>query len=211
MGRLPKAHSYAAFENNPNCWSKEVLPDSLDDVFTRQNKLMIELGSGTCYFSTGFAEEHEDFNVIATDFKRDRLWKGAKRADKLKLTNVAFINIDVAKLVELIPEHSVDQLWLTFPDPHPKKSHKKRRMNQLGFLETDKKLLKPSGSFHLKTDDRDFFVETIVLLEKANWQFDQISADSHRDCENGDQLIKTRYENEFIEAGIPINYLQASI
>ena len=84
-------------------------------------------------------------------------------------------------------------------------------MNQLGFLETYKKLLKPSGSFHLKTDDRDFFVETIVLLEKANWQFDQISADSHRDCENGDQLIKTRYENEFIEAGIPINYLQASI
>ena len=54
-------------------------------------------------------------------------------------------------------------------------------------------------------------MELHELLEKANWQFEQLSTDSHLDYGTGDQLIKTRYENEFIDAGVPINYLRASL
>lgn len=171
---------------------------------------MIELGAGTCYFSTGFALSHPDWNVIATDLKRDRLWKGAKRAAKEKLTNIAFINIDVAKLTQLLPEPSADQLWLTFPDPYPKARQAKHRMNQKDFLSTYKKLLKTTGSFHLKTDDRNFFIETIENLVKAKWVLEIIEPDLHHSSRDGDELIRTRYEQEFMQAGIPINYLCAT-
>jgi len=170
---------------------------------------MIELGAGTCYFSTGFAKAHPDWNVAAIDLKRDRLWKGAKRAANDKLDNIAFINIDVAKLAELAPPRIIDQLWLTFPDPYPKARQAKHRMNQPSFLATYKKLLKPNGAFHLKTDDRQFFVETIENLLKANWQIEQLETDLQSSKISGDPLIQTRYETEFMTAGLPINYLEA--
>ena len=210
MPRTAKTPQFKAFTEALNCWDRDHLPASITEVFEREAPLMIELGAGTCYFSTGFASAHPDWNVIAADLKRDRLWKGAKRANKDKLTNVAFINIDVAKLAQLLPENSADQLWLTFPDPYPKARQAKHRMNQKEFLKTYKKLLKKDGSFHLKTDDRDFFIETIENLEKQKWQLEIVEADLHQSAISGNPLIQTRYEQEFIEAGLPINYLCAT-
>jgi tRNA (guanine-N7-)-methyltransferase len=208
MSRIAKTPVFRQFATADNCWERDSLPESLADVFDHEAPLMIELGAGSCYFSTGFAKAHPDWNVVATDLKRDRLWKGNKRAIIDTLTNIAFINIDVSKLEQLVPAASVDQLWLTFPDPYPKARQTKHRMNQKSFLSTYKKLLKPDGAFHLKTDDRNFFIETIENLEKAKWQFEIVEPDLHQSTQEADVLIMTRYEQEFTAAGIPINYLK---
>ncbi len=210
MPRAAKTPQFQAFEEASNCWERDSLPQSMSEVFEREASLMIELGAGTCYFSTGFALAHPDWNVVATDLKRDRLWKGAKRAAKDKLTNIAFINIDVGKLQQLNNEASVDQLWLTFPDPYPKARQAKHRMNQPAFLKTYRKLLRKDGSFHVKTDDRDFFIETIVNLEKQKWLIETAEPDLHQSDIAGDALIQTRYEQEFIASDLPINYLCAT-
>ena len=210
MGRVPKTKLFEGFAQSQLCWDRDNLPESLEAVFEKDQPLMVELGSGTCYFATAFAKAHPDWNVLATDLKRDRLWKGAKRAEKQKLPNIAFVNIDVAKLAQFLPEQSVDQMWLTFPDPYPKARQAKRRMNQPNFLKTYAKLLTPTGSFHLKTDDRNFFVETVANLQKQKWEFQQLSTDTHRDYTDGDVLFTTRYEQEFLDAGLPINYLKAT-
>lgn len=211
MPRIAKVPVFKQFSEAINCWERDALPMSISEIFgNEQAPLMIELGAGSCYFSRGFAQAHPDWNVIATDLKRDRLWKGAKRAVKDKLDNIAFINIDVAKLAQLVPDQSVDQLWLTFPDPYPKARQAKHRMNQPDFLKTYKKLLKPKGTFHLKTDDSNFFTETIENLEKQKWMLEIIEPDLHQSSLDGDELIRTRYEQEFMQAGIPINYLCAT-
>jgi len=211
MVRAAKTPIYDEFARMPRCWDFEQTPSSLRQIFPDPKQLMIELGSGTCYFSRGFAANHLDWNILATDLKRDRLWRGATHAQKQKLENIAFLNINVFDLPTLIPEESVDELWLTFPDPYPKARQAKHRMNQSKFLEVYAKLLKPEGSFNLKTDDRNFFVETVEILEKHQWQIEELSTDTHLDYTEGDVLIETRYEQEFMAAGIPINYLKASL
>lgn len=209
MVRGAKTPIYDEFAQMPRCWDFAQRPSSLDEIFPEHKKLMIELGSGTCYFSRGFAASHSDWNVLATDLKRDRLWKGANHARQQKLENIAFLNINVFELPDLLPDKSVDELWLTFPDPYPKDRQAKHRMNQPKFLEVYAKLLKPDGKFNLKTDDRNFFVDTVENLQKTDWEFEQLSTDTHREYENGEVLIETRYEQEFMAAGIPINYLKA--
>jgi len=209
MVRGAKVPIYDEFAQMARCWDFEKTPSNLKQIFPESKKLMIELGSGTCYFSRGFAETHPDWNILATDLKRDRLWRGAKTANKQKLENIAFLNINVFDLPTLMPEKSVDELWLTFPDPYPKIRQAKHRMNQPRFIEVYAKLLKIDGSFNLKTDDRNFFVDTVEVLENLSWEFEIISTDTHLDYQDGEVLIETRYEQEFIAAGIPINYLRA--
>ena len=212
MPRVAKTPVYKQFYDSKICWDFNNLPKNLGEMFPAKHQLLVELGAGSCYFSTGFAQKHTDWNVLATDLKRDRLWKGARRSMTQKLTNTRFLNINVMDLIEVLGSDSVDQLWLTFPDPHAKARQAKHRMNQPEFLEVYKSLLRKHGSFNLKTDDSGFFIESIENLQKHGWIVTSLSADLHSDLdEKRDEAIKTRYETEFTEAGLPIYYLSAEL
>ena len=62
----------------------------------------------------------------------------------LLLTKSVFLSIFV--------QHSIHEIWLTFPDPHPKKRTIKNRLSAVPFLDAYAHLLIPGGKVHLKTD-----------------------------------------------------------
>ncbi|HAC23492.1 MAG TPA: tRNA (guanosine(46)-N7)-methyltransferase TrmB, partial [Cytophagales bacterium] len=58
--------------------------------------------------------------------KGDRLWKGSTWAVEEQLTNVGFLRTDILFVESFFEPAEVDELWITFPDPRPRKRDIKR-------------------------------------------------------------------------------------
>lgn len=60
---------------------------------------------------------------------------------------------DARRLLALLPEGSLDRLFLLFPDPWPKARHAKRRFVHPALLPVVARALRPGADWHIATDD----------------------------------------------------------
>jgi tRNA (guanine-N7-)-methyltransferase len=60
---------------------------------------------------------------------------------------------DARGLLALLPDASLDQLFLLFPDPWPKARHAKRRFVHPAMLPVVARVLRPGGTWRIATDD----------------------------------------------------------
>jgi tRNA (guanine-N7-)-methyltransferase len=85
---------------------------------------------------------------------------------------------------------------LLFPDPWPKRKHKRRRIVQPAFLKSVHRLLAPGGWFRIATDQENYFCAIRELLlpeafvEEANSFVEQFPV--------------TTFERHFLAEGAPI-------
>ena len=101
----------------------------------------------------------------------------------------------------------VDEIWLIFPDPQPKKS--KKRLTSSRFLNSYKKILKKDGLVHLKTDSELLFNYTLEILQHNDLTIECFTGDLYNSGLVNDVLsIRTYYENQFLEQGSNIYYLR---
>lgn len=57
------------------------------------------------------------------------------------------------RIDEIFDCEEIDEIYLLFSDPWPKKAHHKHRVVQLDFLKNISKILSKNGLFFIKTDD----------------------------------------------------------
>lgn len=181
-------------------------------IFKNDNDIVLELGCGRGEYTIGLAERFKDKNFIGIDIKGDRIFKGALKAREDNMKNVAFLRIKIQELIDHFGEDEVSEIWITFPDPRPKKRDEKRRLTSLRFMNMYYKILKNGGRIHLKTDSKDFFQFTIDSLK--NYQTENIVStfDLYNSALNEDHFgIMTRYEEKFTAQGFSINYIRFNI
>jgi len=193
--------------SNKGNWQKEVLKNN--------NPIVLELGCGRGEYSVGLAKHFPEKNFIGIDIKGARIWKGAKQALDQKLSNVFFIRTRIDFINSFFTENEVDELWITFPDPQPQETRERKRLTAPMFMERYKKLLKPNGIIHLKTDNEGFFRYTLEEIERNNYQLIEHTFDLYGekietlDPKTQEILsIKTYYENLFSAKGHKIHYLR---
>jgi tRNA (guanine-N7-)-methyltransferase len=71
-------------------------------------------------------------------------------------------------LLENLPGHSLNTIYVFFPDPWPKKRHKKRRLLNNVFIAQLHKKLVPGGSLIMASDDADY--QEFIQEETAKLQ-----------------------------------------
>ena len=178
--------------------------------FKNENPLTVELACGRGEYSVGLGEIFPARNFIGVDVKGERIWKGSTRALEKSLSNVAFLRTQILLLENFFEEGEIDEIWMTFPDPRPRKRDIKRRLTSPRFLAMFKRLLKPGGFLRLKTDNTALFDYT---LEELQMRDDISELEFTRDL-YGSVLrpecfdIRTRYEEEFASKGERIKYLR---
>jgi tRNA (guanine-N7-)-methyltransferase len=59
----------------------------------------------------------------------------------------------------LLPQHSIQALHIYFPDPWPKRKHRRRRLINGHFAQAARQALAPGGAVWLRTDDADYFAQ----------------------------------------------------
>jgi len=182
------------------------------NFFENENPLVIELGCGKGEYTVGLAAKYPEKNFIGMDQKGARMWRGAKTSLEEDTMNAAFVRSRVELAGYLFDHNEVDEIWITFPDPHLKDKEIKKRLTAPRFLDMYKEFLKPDGIIHLKTDNAGLFKYTLNLIEENNHSLLYKTSDLYNSDYVGDaSQIQTHYEKIFSEKGHKINYLIFSV
>lgn len=190
------------YQNLKGNWNKEYFP--------KDQPITLELACGKAHYTTGLAAVFPDRNFIGIDVKGDRLWVGSTIALENNLTNTAFLRAQIEHLDQFFEQNEVSEIWITFPDPRPRKRDIKRRLTSPRFLELYKQVMKPEGIVNFKTDNTQLFEYTLELFEERkdieliDHTFDLYKSPLN-DLHYG---ICTDFERKFQEKGEDIKYLR---
>ena len=210
--KLEKFAQMAEFEN-------VIQPDDIKDehfglkglwaknFFSNSNPLTLELGCGKGEYTVGLGSVTPEKNFIGVDIKGARIYTGAKAALEQGFKNVGFLRTRIDMIDNFFAEDEVSEVWITFPDPQPKKQNK--RLTSAYFLNLYRRILKNGALIRLKTDSRLLHFYTLELL-KANNVVPRLHTDDLyvSNCLDATALsIKTYYEKQFLAQGKKITYL----
>ena len=168
----------------------------LAKLFTKAQPLEVELGCGDASFLVELASRHPERNFIGVERLLGRLRKLDRKGNRAGLTNLRGVRIESAYFLEyLLPRHSASVLHIYFPDPWPKKKHRKYRLINERFPELARATLLQGGVVYLRTDDKDYFEQMTEVFGR-----DQDFRPVETPAELGELL--TDFEKEFQERGI---------
>ena len=178
--------------------------------FQNNHPITLELACGKGDYAIGLAQRFPERNFIGVDIKGARIWRGAKTALELGLTNVAFLRTRIEQIALFFEEKEVDEIWITFPDPFLRNSKSNRRLTSPMFLAQYRKLLRPGGFVHLKTDDPTLFEFTLEVLQaeedvNIEYQDHDIYA---KPLPMSELEIKTFYEKQHLAIGRTIKFVR---
>ena len=179
------------------------------EFFKNENPIVLEIGCGKGEYTLGLAQRYPDKNFIGLDRKGARLWAGCKQAVETGMTNVGFIRTKAENLPLIFAENEVSEIWITFPDPQPRKSKQRKRLTSPDFLERYRQFLKKDGIVHLKTDSRLLYEFTLEVIAAQRLDVLYQTDDLYRsDCQLDVMSIQTFYESLWLNQGLNIHYLQ---
>jgi tRNA (guanine-N7-)-methyltransferase len=139
------------------------LPSVLDrldlaELFLRAQPLEVELGSGDGTFLVGLATQTGEHNFIGVERLLGRLRKLERKARRAGLSNLRGVRIESSYFLRyLLPLRSVTALHIYFPDPWPKRKHRRHRLIHESFPAIAHEVLAARGTVFLRTDDADYF------------------------------------------------------
>ena len=183
-----------------------------DIYFKNEFPISLELACGKGEYAVGLGQVYPQKNFIGVDIKGNRIWVGAKYALDNKLTNVAFLRTQIHKIDTYFTTNEVEEIWITFPDPHLRISKANKRLTHPRYLRLYKNILKADGKIHLKTDSPDLYNFTKTVIGLYNLTLNLDIDDVYNQEEISPELnIKTYYESLDIAESKRVFYLCFSL
>lgn len=178
----------------------EVVLEKIDfkNEFFTSKPIRFEIGSGKGDFIVEKARQNPGVNFLAVEKVRTIAGMLAKKIVQEEIPNVKVFPNDFAIITNEISEGFIDEIYLNFVDPWPKKRHAKRRLTFITFLNQYYRILKKGGKLIFKSDNTGLYEFTCeelqqtkfeVLVEEENYIFD----------EKNDAM--TEYEKKFRSLG----------
>ena len=140
-----------------------------DRLFDNDSPVEVEIGSGKGRFLINSAMAYPGINYIGIEraLRYFRIMK--ERVVRRELTNIRLLRDDAVYFVErFIPDEAVSAYHVYFPDPWPKKRHRKRRLFNARFLEEIVRTLAAGGTLDFATDYVEYYEEILALLETSD-------------------------------------------
>lgn len=183
-----------------------------EKYFRNDHPIILELGCGKGEYTVGMAMQYPDRNYIGIDIKGARMWRGLKTSREQNLENVAFIRTRINLIEYYFGPAEVSEIWITFPDPHPRETKEKKRLTSPQFLDRYRKLVSGDGIIHLKTDNLLMYDYTLEVIRKEHLKLINASEDVYGEgIDNEVTRIQTFYEKKWLEHGTKIKYLKFSL
>ena len=164
--------------------------------------LWVEVGCGKGKFTAETAAANPTVLMIAVERCREAMVVAMEKAQSMNLSNVFYIDMDVANIEEIFAGQEIDRLFINFPDPWPRKKNAKRRLTHRGFLDKYCRVVRTGGEFHYKTDNAPLFEFSVEEFAACGLEVKNLTRDLHR---GGIVGITTGYEEKFPALGTPIN------
>ncbi|MFQ5504741.1 MAG: nitrite reductase small subunit NirD [Planctomycetota bacterium] len=141
----------------PLCWS-ELVPEGDRDV-------EIEIGSGKGTFLVGAASSRPETFFVGIEASPAYASYAADRLARRGLENAVLVSDDARLfLADTAPESRVAKLHVYYPDPWPKRRHRKRRFFAPELPVLVHRCLRPGGELLIATDNSRYFGEILAVL-----------------------------------------------
>ncbi len=183
---LDNLESFNYFFNN----SISILKKKISTSKTKS--LNLEIGFGTGENLIFQSKRCNDEIFIACDPFISGSLKLKKKIEDERLGNIFFTSLGYFELYNFIKTFFFRKIYILFPDPWPKKRHKKRRLINLEFVRTLKKITFVDSKVFVATDDHDYAnqIRKSFLREKY---FNQEFYSTEYDHFRNDILCPTKY------------------
>jgi tRNA (guanine-N7-)-methyltransferase len=175
-----------------------------EELYPSKGPVIVEIGSGKGRFIIRSATENPDKNFLGIEksLKYSRVLN--KHAEKSGLTNLRLLNAEAEYFVsKYIPENSVSECHIYFPDPWPKKRHNKRRLINSSFLLAVTLSLKPGGCIYYATDFKDYFDQMLKESRACKGIKETLCMEINPADEDPEAAL-TNYERKYLIQGRPI-------
>ena len=179
----------------------------LPAIFGNDRPVDLEIGCGKGQFAAQYALQNPQRNLLAVEVNGNVIVQAAEKAQAASLENLRFLRITAQHLGVLLKKDSVQNIFLNFSCPFPKKRQQKRRLTHPDFLTLYRGFLVPGGLLVQKTDNAQLFEFSLCALSACDFTLQEVSLDLHRSAIEGN--IMTEYEQRFVDLGQPIYYLKA--
>ena len=188
-----------------------------NEYFGNNHPIVLELGCGKGDYTVALARRNADKNYIGVDIKGARLWRGAKTSNEEQMPNVAFIRTRIELIDMMFSAGEISEIWVTFPDPQPKKPNK--RLTSERFLSLYRRIARPNATLHLKTDSHELYEYTLNEVIPAGGYSVSFATDDLYGNYSSTPLpdlddalsVQTFYESGFLKEGKSITYLRFKI
>lgn len=138
-----------------------------ESLFGNAHPVVLEIGSGKGRFLISTAIERPDVNVIGIEKSLHYHRVIRDRVAKRKLANVRLVNHDAFPVLQkMVPDASIAEVHIYFPDPWPRPKEQKRRIIRAEVLAEIRRVLVEGGSGIYVTDHRQYFEKAAPLLEQ---------------------------------------------
>ena len=185
--------------------SYQLKEEEINNIFNTKNITFFEIGFGYGEHTVHQAKLNPQVNIIACETYINGVLSIISKIEKEKINNIKIFNGDARLLLEKIPDHSIDKIFILFPDPWPKKKQNKRRIINGEFIDLVRKKLKIGGILFFASDISNY----------VEWTFNYASGklqplfNSIKDCKKEPEWwIKTRYQEKAIKEGRESYFLE---
>lgn len=186
----------ATFEPGINPRETGLVRVDFAEMFGNEHPVALEIGSGKGRFLINSASERPDVNFVGVEKSLHYYRVIRKRLERHGLTNTRIINYDAFPVVrEMVPDESISELHIYFPDPWPRKRERKRRMIRDEVMPEWIRVMSPDARGIYVTDHQEYFEKAFEVLRTY---FDAEEADAT------ESPPRTNYEAKYREEGRPI-------
>lgn len=171
--------------------------------------LDLEIGTGNGYFFTDYCSRNPGRNLLGMELKFKPLIQSIKRSRTAKNVNGWAVRYHAALIDELFSPGELDNVFIYFPDPWPKKKHFKNRLITLEFLFNLYELQKPGSYLEIKTDHPGYFEWIMERLPRSPYKISRSTTDLHN-SEWAQDNFMTHFEKLWTSKGLKTHLVRAN-
>ncbi len=174
-------------------------------LFPQAKRLVIEIGYGGGEHLARKATEEPGTGFIGCEVFTGGIGKMVQAIDAQAIENVRLFTDDALKLLIVLPDASIDAVYLLYPDPWPKTRHHKRRFVSPVTLKELARVIRPGGTFFFASDIEDYADWTLAhIVRTPEFAFEPQAPASWHQPYPGWQ--PTRYEQKARREGRMISF-----
>lgn len=144
----------------------------LEALFSREtDSVWLEIGFGAGEHLAWQAARHPEVSMLGAEVYVNGIISLLRHIERDGQTNVRILQGDGRELLDVLPERSLDRIFILFPDPWPKLRHQKRRIVQRPLLDRLAFAMNDNAELRIATDHSDYLI----------WMLDVVT--SHPDFE----------------------------